>query len=70
MWAQGGQQGPVDLADPLREWGQMKANYSGWPTIDGKFVNYPRFKMKWRAYKEMYHSVVSDDLAAKTLREK
>jgi hypothetical protein len=26
--------------------------------------------MEWRAYKEMYHSVVSDDLAAKTLREK
>jgi hypothetical protein len=24
--------------------GQMKANVVGWPTFDGKFVNYPRFK--------------------------
>jgi hypothetical protein len=49
----------------------MKANDSGWPTFDGEFVNYPRFKKEWRAYREMYHSVVSDDdLAAKTLRER
>jgi hypothetical protein len=67
---QGGQQGPVDLTGLLRGWGQMKANYSGWPTFVGMFVNYPRFKKEWRAYRETYHSVMSDDLAAKTLREK
>jgi hypothetical protein len=33
-------------------------------------VNYPRFKKEWVAYRETYHSVVNDDLAAKTLREK
>jgi hypothetical protein len=48
----------------------LKANNSEWPTFDGRFVNYPRFKKEWRAYRETYHSVVSGDLAAKTLREK
>jgi hypothetical protein len=67
---QGGQQGPVDLAGLLRGWEQMKANYSGWPTFVGMFVNYPRFKKEWRAYRETYHSVMSDDLAAKILGEK
>jgi hypothetical protein len=49
---------------------QLKANDSGWPTFDGRYVNYPRFKRQWAAYRETYHSVVNDDLAAKTLREK
>ncbi len=39
------------------------------PTFDGKFVNYPRFKREWQAYRQTYHSLVSYDLAAKTLRE-
>ncbi len=64
------EQGLVDLTGLLRGWGQMKTKDSGLPTFDSKFVNYPRFKKEWRAYKEMYHSAVSDDLAAKTLREK
>ncbi len=51
-------------------WGQLKANNSGWPTFDGRYANYPRFKREWIAYRETYHSVVNDDLAAKTLREK
>ncbi len=41
-----------------------------WPIFDGKYVNYPRFRKEWVADKETYHSVVNDDLAAKTLREK
>jgi hypothetical protein len=48
----------------------LKANDSGWPTFDSRFVNYPRFKKEWRAYRKTYHSVVSNDLEAKTLREK
>jgi hypothetical protein len=58
------------LATLLRGWGQLKANDSGWPTFDGRYASYPRFKKEWRAYRETYHSVVNDDLAAKTLREK
>ncbi len=50
--------------------GQLRAKNNGWPIFDGKFVNYPRFKREWVAYRETYHSVVYDDLAAKTLREK
>jgi hypothetical protein len=38
--------------------------------FDGKFVNYPRFMRECQTYRRMYHSKVSDDLAAKTLREK
>ncbi len=38
--------------------------------FNGKYTNYPRFKKEWTAYRETYHSIVNDDLAAKTLREK
>jgi hypothetical protein len=67
-----GDSAPVadDLAALLRGWGQLRANDSGWLTFDGRYANYPRFKREWVAYREMYHSVVNDDLAAKTLREK
>ncbi len=58
------------LAALLRGWVQLKANDSGWPTFDGQYANYPWFKREWAAYRETYHSVVDDDLAAKTLREK
>jgi hypothetical protein len=61
---------PSDLISVLRGWGQLKANNSGWPTFDGQYASYPRFKREWLAYRETYHSVVNDDLAAKTLREK
>ncbi len=59
-----------DLATLLRGWGQLRANDSGWPTFNGRYANYPRFKREWAAYREMYHSVVNGNLAAKTLREK
>ncbi len=60
----------ADLVALLRGWGQLKANDDRWPVFDCKFVNYPRFKKEWIAYRERYHSIVNDDLAAKTLREK
>ncbi len=62
--------GPDGLGNVLRGWGQLKANDSGWPTFDGRYASYPRFKREWTAYRETYHSVVNDYLAAKTLREK
>ncbi len=58
------------LAALLRGWVHLKANDSEWPTFDGLYAKYPRFKREWTAYRETYHSVVNDDLAAKTLREK
>ncbi len=36
--------GPEGLASVLRGWGQLKANNSGWPTFDGQYASYPRFK--------------------------
>jgi hypothetical protein len=59
-----------DLATLLRGWGQLRANDSRWPTFDGRYASYPRFKKEWAAYRETYHSIMNDDLAAKTLREK
>jgi hypothetical protein len=54
----------------LRRWGQLRANDSGWPVFYGRYASYPRFKKDWVVYRETYHSIVNDDLAAKTLREK
>jgi hypothetical protein len=62
--------GPDSLVNVLRGWGQLKANDSGLPTFDGRYASYPQFKREWTAFREMYHSVVNDHLAAKTLREK
>ncbi len=61
---------PRYLMDFMRSFGQMQANDSGWPAFDGRYVSYPRFKKEWGAYRQTYHSAVSDDLAARTLRDK
>jgi hypothetical protein len=58
------------LVEFMRSFGQMRANDSGWPTFDGRFVSYPRFKREWGAYRQTYHAAVGDDLAARTLRDK
>ncbi len=58
------------LLDIMRGFGQMQANDSGWPTFDGRYASYPRFKKEWKAYRETYHSAVNNDLAAKALRDK
>jgi hypothetical protein len=62
--------GLESLVDVMLGWGQLKANESGWPTFDGRYASYPRFKREWIAYRETYHSVVNIDLAAKALRDK
>jgi hypothetical protein len=48
----------------------MKANDVGWPSFDGRFVNYTKFKREWRACQQTFHAMMGNDLAAKTLREK
>jgi hypothetical protein len=48
--------------------GTNEANDAGWPTFNGKFINYPRFRKELIAYRQTYHSIVSGDLAVKTLR--
>jgi hypothetical protein len=61
---------PRYLVEFMRNFGQMRANDSGWPTFDGRYVSYPRFKREWGAYRQTYHAAVGDDLAARTLRDK
>ncbi len=61
---------PRYLVKFMRNFGQMRANDSGWPMFDGRYVSYPRFKKEWGAYRQTYHSAVSNDLAARTLRDK
>jgi hypothetical protein len=65
-----GEAAPRYLMEFMRSFGQMRANDDGWPTFDGRYVGYPRFKKEWMAYRLTYHSAVSDDLAARTLRSK
>ncbi len=62
--------GPESLVDFMHGWGQLRANNSGWPTFDGRYASYLRFKREWRAYRETYHSAVNNDLAAKDLWER
>jgi hypothetical protein len=38
---------PRYLVDFMRSFGQMRANDSKWPTFDGRYVSYPRFKKEW-----------------------
>jgi hypothetical protein len=61
---------PRYLMEFMRSFSQMQANDSGWPTFDGRYVSYPRFRREWEAYRQMYHAAVGDDLAARTLRDK
>jgi hypothetical protein len=65
-----GEEAPRYLMEFMRNFGQMRANEIGWPVLDGRYVSYPRFKKEWTAYRSTYHSAVSDDLAARTLRNK
>jgi hypothetical protein len=58
------------LLDIMRGFGHIQANDSSWPTFDGRYASYPRFKKEWKAYRETYHSAVNNDLAAKALRDK
>jgi hypothetical protein len=70
-WTEGGagagdQPASPDIAALLRGWGQPRGNDSGWPEFDGQYASYLRFKKEWVAYRETYHSVMNDNLAAKT----
>ncbi len=35
----------------MRSMMSAKVNDSGWPTFSGKFVEYPRFRKEWWAYR-------------------
>ncbi len=47
-----------------------QANDSGWPTFSGKYVEYPRFRKEWWAYRQTYHGHVRDELVCRSLKER
>jgi hypothetical protein len=58
------------LQESCKDGGIIRANDVHWPTSNGKFMNYSRFKTEWLAYWQAYHNFVRDYLMAKSLREK
>jgi hypothetical protein len=47
-----------------------QANDRGWPPFSGKYVEYPRFRKEWWAYRQTYHGHVRDELVCRSLKEK
>jgi hypothetical protein len=47
-----------------------QANDDGWPTFSGKYVEFPRFRKEWWAYRQTYHGHVRDELVCRILKEK
>jgi hypothetical protein len=47
-----------------------QANDSGCPTFSGKYVEYPRFRKEWWAYRQTYHGHVRNKLVCRSLKEK
>jgi hypothetical protein len=47
-----------------------QANDSGWPTFSGKYVEYPRFRKEWWAYRQTYHGHVWDEQVCHSLKER
>jgi hypothetical protein len=56
-----------EMADLIRYLSGAQANDSGWPTFKGKYVEYPRFKKEWWAYRRTYHWHVRDELVCRAL---
>ncbi len=59
-----------ELSALMRGMMNAQANDKGWPTFSGKFVEYPRFRREWWAYRQTYHGHVRDELVCRCLKEK
>jgi hypothetical protein len=59
-----------ELSALMRGMMNAQANDNGWPTFSGKFVEYPRFRKEWWAYRQTYHGHVRDELVCGSLKEK
>ncbi len=59
-----------ELSALMRGMMNAQANDSGWPTFSGKFVEYPRFRKEWWAYRQTYHGHVRDKLVCRSLKER
>ncbi len=59
-----------ELSALMRGMMNAQANDSGWPTFSGKYVEYPRFRKEWWAYRQTYHGYVRDELVCRSLKER
>jgi hypothetical protein len=59
-----------EVADLVRSLAGAQANDIGWPVFNGRYVEYPRFRKEWWAYRRSYHGHVKDELACRALKEK
>jgi hypothetical protein len=59
-----------ELSTMMSSMMNAQANDNGWPTFSGKFVEYPRFRKEWWAYRQTYHGHVRDELVCRSLKEK
>jgi hypothetical protein len=47
-----------------------QANDNGWPAFSGRYMEYPRFRKEWWAYRQTYHGHERDELVCRSLKEK
>jgi hypothetical protein len=59
-----------ELSTLMRGMINVQANDSGWSTFSGKYVEYPRFRKEWWAYRQTYHGHVRDELMCRSLKER
>jgi hypothetical protein len=59
-----------EVADLVRCLAGTQANDSGWPTFNGKYEEYPRFRKVWWAYRQTYHGHVKEELACRNFKER
>jgi hypothetical protein len=59
-----------ELSVLMRGMMNAQANDSGWPIFSGKYVEYPRFRKEWWAYRQTYHGHVRDELVCRSLKER
>ncbi len=59
-----------ELSALMRGMMNAQANDSKWPTFSGKYVEYPRFRKEWWAYRQTYHGHVRDELVCRSLKER
>jgi hypothetical protein len=59
-----------ELSALMRGMMNAQANDNGWPTFSRKFVEYPRFRKEWWAYRQTYHGHMRDELVCRSLKEK
>jgi hypothetical protein len=59
-----------ELSALMRGMMNAQANDRGWPTFSGKYVEYPRFRKEWWAFRQTYHGHMCDELVCRSLKER